>query len=436
MPLPYALVALLVWAALRLGLPVVTIALTLLAVIASVSAAMQDGRTPLGGESLIERLLLAQTYLAITSATGLLLVASDAERDSAARGALADQANRRLAEEQLRRANRALRTRSSCNQVLVRSTTEAGLLAEACLAIVHEGGYRLAWVGFAEHDPRRTVKLVAQAGLEPAQLERLEVTWADTANGRDPTGTAVRTGTAVVRRDFSSDAMTEPWRQDAVALGYSAALALPLRSGGETYGALTVCAREPDAFDPEETALLQELANDLTYGIDALRERTAREQAERTLAVSEDLFRTAMHHSPIGKGIVSPDGHWLDVNPALCQIVGYTREELLATTFASITHADDLDASLEAFHRLLVGTGRDLRAAEALRLQGRHGDVGPVERRPGSQQRRHAAPFRRADSGCHRADARRNRTVAPGPRSRRAGEGAHRCFTAPLGCCS
>ena len=241
------------WAALRLGLPVVTIALTLLAVIAGVSAAMQDGRTPLGGASLIERLLLAQTYLAITSATGLLLVASDAERDSAARGALADQANRRLAEEQLRRANRALRTRSSVNQVLVRSTAEAGLLADACLAIVHEGGYRLAWVGFAQHDAQRTVKVVAQSSLEPAPLEPLDVTWADTANGRDPTGTAVRTGTPVVRRDFLSEAMLEPWRQDSVARGYSAALALPLKSGGDTYGALTVCAREPDAFDQQET---------------------------------------------------------------------------------------------------------------------------------------------------------------------------------------
>src|SRR5262249_52857603 len=57
----------------------------------------------------------------------------------------------------------------------------------------------------------------------------------------------------------------------------------------------------------------------------------------------------------VGIGRVSSDGHWLEVNQRLCDIVGYTREELLTKTFGAITHPDDLDADLEQARRLLAG---------------------------------------------------------------------------------
>lgn len=57
----------------------------------------------------------------------------------------------------------------------------------------------------------------------------------------------------------------------------------------------------------------------------------------------------------IGIAYVAADGRWLQVNQKLCEIVGYTREELLAKTFQDITHPDDVPASLECFHRLQAG---------------------------------------------------------------------------------
>ena len=61
-----------------------------------------------------------------------------------------------------------------------------------------------------------------------------------------------------------------------------------------------------------------------------------------------------MHHSPIGMALVSTDARFLEVNPALCAIVGYTRDELLATTFTALTHPDDLHRRrAQAMTRLL-----------------------------------------------------------------------------------
>ena len=100
---------------------------------------------------------------------------------------------RKRVEEELGRANRALRTISQCNQALVRGTEEPHLLEDVCRILVHEGGYRMAWVGFAEHDEGKSVRPMAHAGFEEGYLQAAGITWADTERGRGPTGTAIRT---------------------------------------------------------------------------------------------------------------------------------------------------------------------------------------------------------------------------------------------------
>ncbi len=77
--------------------------------------------------------------------------------------------------------------------------------------------------------------------------------------------------------------------------------------------------------------------------------------AAHDLTESEALFRDAFVHSPLGLALASTDGTWLRVNEALCQIVGYTETELLATNFQTITHPDDLSADLELLERVLRG---------------------------------------------------------------------------------
>jgi diguanylate cyclase (GGDEF)-like protein/PAS domain S-box-containing protein len=82
------------------------------------------------------------------------------------------------------------------------------------------------------------------------------------------------------------------------------------------------------------------------------------EQAERhvlALRESEERFRSAFDYAAIGMALVSPEGRWLQVNHSLCEIVGYTEEELLKTTYQAITHPDDLDEVLSNINHLLNG---------------------------------------------------------------------------------
>jgi two-component system cell cycle sensor histidine kinase/response regulator CckA len=85
---------------------------------------------------------------------------------------------------------------------------------------------------------------------------------------------------------------------------------------------------------------------------------THEKQRDEALALSEEQFRNAFGNAPIGMAIVSTEGRWLRVNRALCEIVGYSEDELLARTFQDITHPDDLEADLAHVRRLLAGESR------------------------------------------------------------------------------
>jgi len=68
-----------------------------------------------------------------------------------------------------------------------------------------------------------------------------------------------------------------------------------------------------------------------------------------------DYFFTAFADSMAGMALVNPDGGWIEVNPALCRILGYRREDLLARSFRDVTYPDDLPAALALLDRLLAG---------------------------------------------------------------------------------
>jgi PAS domain S-box-containing protein len=80
-----------------------------------------------------------------------------------------------------------------------------------------------------------------------------------------------------------------------------------------------------------------------------------RRMAEDALRASEARFRSAFDSSGIGMGLTALDGQWMQVNPALCRIVGYSAEELCQRSFMEMTHPDDLAADLEQTEDLLAG---------------------------------------------------------------------------------
>lgn len=171
--------------------------------------------------------------------------------------------SRHDAELHLARTNRALRLVSECIGALVHATDEHQLLAEICSHVVATGGYQMAWVGYPEHDPEKTVRPVAHAGNVQDYFAHIQVSWGDGVLGLGPTGTAIRTGSTQVNQNTLIDPRKRPWRQAALDRGYASSIALPLASEHEILGALTIYAAEADAFQGVEIELLEQLAADL-----------------------------------------------------------------------------------------------------------------------------------------------------------------------------
>ena len=80
-----------------------------------------------------------------------------------------------------------------------------------------------------------------------------------------------------------------------------------------------------------------------------------RHRVGRRLRNMEERFRATFEQAATGIAHVSPDGHWLRVNQKLCDIVGYSDEELLKLSFQDITHPDDLESDVELAKKLLEG---------------------------------------------------------------------------------
>ena len=289
-------------------------------------------------------------------------------------GRLVDSAEHKQTENQLHNLNRALLAISSCNQAMLRANNELQLLNDICHIIVEIGGYRMVWVGYAQDDPKKSVRPVAKAGMEDGYLELLDITWKNTAKGQGPVGTAIRKGRPSVVRNIQKDTKFKPWRNEALIRGYASILSIPLKNGTRVFGALTIYSATPNAFDVEETKLLTTLADNMAYGITILQNRKAKEMAEDELRQSEERYRSLFQNRHTAMLIIEPgSGSIIDANPAAVSYYGWGREQLCRMNISEInTLSDDeikaemkkarkMDCNLFPFsHRLADGTIREV----------------------------------------------------------------------------
>ena len=89
--------------------------------------------------------------------------------------------------------------------------------------------------------------------------------------------------------------------------------------------------------------------------VGVVRDITQRKNAEQALRKSEETFRAAMGAASIGMALVRPDGRFMQVNDALCTLLGYNEQDLLSNDFQSITHEEDLERDVGLLQQALSG---------------------------------------------------------------------------------
>ena len=125
-------------------------------------------------------------------------------------------------------------------------------------------------------------------------------------------------------------------------------ICVPLFRSGQTIGVLKVTGQDRGVFDSNDEYMLSLLGGTLGSAL-------GNHVALEALKTSEETFRGAMENASIGMALIKPNGRFLKVNAALCELLGYAEAELLANDFQSITHREDLERDLQFLQRAIAG---------------------------------------------------------------------------------
>ncbi|WP_431099063.1 PAS domain S-box protein [Polaromonas aquatica] len=259
-------------------------------------------------------------------------------------GTARDITDRKLADLALASTNRALQMLSQSSIAINRIEDEEALLAEVCRVAIDVGNYRMAWVGYAQNDEARTILPMVHAGNEGGYLTVIRLSWRDDqVTGQGPAGQAIRTGLPQQSGDIGRAENHFYWQADAIKRGYQSAVCLPLREGPTSFGVLCLYSAEAQHFSAEEVKLMQELADNLAFGILSLRERLERQRSQeraRQAAVQLREQASLLDRAQDAIMVRNLDRTIRFWNKGAERLYGWTAEEVLGKTMEEFMYQD------------------------------------------------------------------------------------------------
>jgi diguanylate cyclase (GGDEF)-like protein len=184
--------------------------------------------------------------------------------------------------EALAGANRALRTLHAGNEVLVRAQDEQELLDAVCRVVVEQDRYELAWAGFVQSGADPEIVIAAAAGDSAGYIDSVRLT--RSAVGGGPAWRCIDEGRPVVASDLAGDTTVEPLSEQIRAYGLGSVITLPIRPDSGANGALAIYSQGTGDFRNDERDVLQRLAENIEYGLNALRADAERERQKAAIA--------------------------------------------------------------------------------------------------------------------------------------------------------
>jgi len=181
-----------------------------------------------------------------------------------------DQTQHRAAEIRLQRLNKLLTLMFRANEFLVHAKEEASLLNGLCDIVAKIGDFPLAWVAF-KRPGGKTLDPVAVSGKAKDYPFEVAITWDESELSRSAIGKAIKTGMTIITRSIDRSPDYLPWKDTVLKYGLKASIAIPLLVDKKVIGSLVIYSEYEDAFDSEEVRLLEELAEDISFGISSMR---------------------------------------------------------------------------------------------------------------------------------------------------------------------
>ncbi|MEZ4834757.1 MAG: PAS domain S-box protein [Caldilineaceae bacterium] len=231
-------------------------------------------------------------------------------------------------------AKRAYQVLSACNQAMFRAQSESELLEQVCAVLTEIGGYQFAAVTFGAEESEARLRLVALSGeAHRPYLDRIlggallpEAPILEAVRGRDLT---------VLGQNQLHDPRQDGASNDAPSS--HALIIMPLVQDDSTLGSIVLGSALDDPMTPDEAALMTALADDIVYGLTALRVDALQQDAAEKLRANNDLLRATL--ASIDQAVFVLDGPDRIVricNRAATDMFGYAPEELIGNPISMI----------------------------------------------------------------------------------------------------
>lgn len=250
--------------------------------------------------------------------------------------------DRKQQEIRIQHLNRVYAVLSDINQMIVREKQPLMILESSCNISVERGRFVMAWIGLLEGS--RAIRLVAHAGRAGRYLEKLKSALTSDLQSHGPTAAVIGTGEHVVVNDIEHDPLKSTWREDAMAEGFRASAAFPIKVENKIAGTFNLYANELGFFNDEEVKLLKELTMDIGFALEVERSEVKRHGAEEARRISEAKYRVLFDHAPDAIVIADSKSRYLDANASMCRMLGYTLKEFVGL------HASDIVVPTEIEH--------------------------------------------------------------------------------------
>ena len=190
----------------------------------------------------------------------------------------------------------------------------------------------------------------ACAGFELEHLARLDIRWDESPAGQGVVGRAIRDDQGVTILDCLDDPDYTAWRHLAVSLAFRTCCAFPVRRAGAVAGVLVIAHRDPQAIGAEDVRLLEELAGDLGYALDALETR-------KDLTESERRLRTTLANVKLLAITLDAGGTIQFCNDFMLNLTGWTLAEVRGRNWFDLFVPPELRREVEAVLAVMAAPG-------------------------------------------------------------------------------
>lgn len=235
-------------------------------------------------------------------------------------GSIQDITERKNAEEEILRLNRVYALLSNTNKVIIQIKGENDLFEKICRIAIDKGEFYVAWAGVINYGTN-TLNIISSAGLEGGRPVLDYVELDDSANDNLPSVRAIKKKVPCIINNLAEEKIDDIIDSKDPC---QSSVTFPLTVGGKVHGVLAIYSREKHFFKDLEMALLDEMAEDISFGLEYIKNENDRKLAEREL---KKLSR-AVEQSPVSVVITDPLGNIEYVNRKFSDITGYSYPEV------------------------------------------------------------------------------------------------------------